>query len=117
MEVQVFGVKKSADTRKALRFFAERRVRTHFVDLAERPASLGELKRFAQKFGVQALVDREGKRFGELGLGVARYSDERWLEKLVDDPGLLRTPLVRRQHKLTIGLAEAEWKAWLEEGA
>ena len=52
MEVQIFGVKKSADTRKALRFFAERRVKTHFVDLNERAASLGELRRFVQKFGL-----------------------------------------------------------------
>ena len=46
VEVQIFGFKKNADTRKALRFFAERRVKTHFVDLAERAASLGELNRF-----------------------------------------------------------------------
>ena len=76
MEVQVFGHKKDSETRKALRFFAERRVKTHFVDFAERAASLGELKRFAQKFGVQALVDREGKRFAELGLRSALYGDE-----------------------------------------
>ena len=48
MEVQIFGVKKSADTRKALRFFAERRIKTHFVDLNERAASPGELKRFVE---------------------------------------------------------------------
>ena len=46
--VQIFGTKKSSDTRKAQRFFAERRVAVHFVDLAERAASLGELRRFAQ---------------------------------------------------------------------
>ena len=68
MEVQVFGTRKNADTRKALRFFAERRIRTHFVDLAERAASLGELRRFAQKFGVTALIDRDSRRFVELGL-------------------------------------------------
>ncbi len=112
MEVQIFGVKKSADTRKAQRFFAERRVRVHFVDLAERPASPGELRRFAQKFGVGALVDRESRRFQELGLAHARYSDDRWLEKLMDEPLLLVMPLVRFQHKLTIGLAEPEWKEW-----
>ena len=50
MEVQIFGVRKSADTRKALRFFAERRIRTHFVDLQEWPASPGELRRFVQRF-------------------------------------------------------------------
>ena len=86
LEVQIFGIRKSADTRKALRFFSERRIKTHFVDLLERPASLGELRRFAQKFGVAALVDRDSKRFGELGLHYAQLSDERWLEKL--DGGL-----------------------------
>ena len=78
----MFGVRKSADTRAALRFFAERRVKVHFVDLNERAAAVGELRRFAQKFGVTALIDRESRRFGELGLGAARLSDERWLEKL-----------------------------------
>ncbi len=53
MEVQIFGVRKSAGTRKALRFFAERRVKTHFVDLQVRAASVGELRRFAQKFGIE----------------------------------------------------------------
>jgi arsenate reductase-like glutaredoxin family protein len=112
VEVQIFGPKKSAETRKALRFFAERRVRTHFVDLAERAAALGELRRFAQKFGVAALIDRDSKRFAELGLGPARYSDDYWLTKLADEPMLLRVPLVRFQHKLTIGVDETAWKEW-----
>ena len=112
MEVQIFGVKKSADTRKAQRFFAERRVKVHFVDLAERPAALGELRRFAQKFGVAALLDRDSRRFAELGLAPARYSDDRWLEKLVEEPMLLVMPLVRWQHKVTVGLAEGTWKEW-----
>src|SRR5438093_8523658 len=102
MDVQIFGVRKSADTRAALRFFAERRITTHFVDLNERAASPGELRRFAQKYGVQALVDREAKRFAELGLGSARLSDERWLEKLALEPLLLRMPLVRHQQLLTV---------------
>jgi arsenate reductase-like glutaredoxin family protein len=113
MEVQIFGHKKDPDTRKAQRFFAERRVKVHFVDLAERAAAPGELKRFVQKFGVEALIDREGKRFAERGLRTALYGEARWLELLADDPGLLKTPLVRWQHKLSIGAAEAEWKQWL----
>ena len=113
MEVQIFGVKKSADTRKAQRFFAERRVKTHFVDLLERAASPGELRRFAQKFGVEALVDRSSRRFAELGLGPSRYGDERWLQILAEEPLLLVMPLVRWQHQLTIGAAEETWRAWV----
>ncbi|MSR06545.1 MAG: arsenate reductase [Gemmatimonadetes bacterium] len=113
MEVQVFGSKKSADVRKALRFFAERRIKTHFMDFAERSPSPGELKRFGQKFGVRNLVDRESKRFVELGLAHAMLSDDRWIEKLCDEPMALRQPLVRCQHKLTVGLAEEEWLGWI----
>jgi arsenate reductase-like glutaredoxin family protein len=113
VEVQVFGVRKSADTRAALRFFAERRIKVHFVDLAERAASKGELSRFVQKFGIEAILDRESKRFQELGLGPARYSPDRWLEKLVEEPKLLRVPLVRYQNQLTVGPAESTWKQWL----
>ena len=114
MEVQIFGVKKSADTRKALRFFAERRIKTHFVDLNERAASPGELRRFVEKFGPDALIDRDGKRFAELGLRQAIYSPQRWIEKLADEPLLLRVPLVRFGSRLTIGLDEPEWKRWAD---
>ena len=112
MEVQIFGIRKSSETRKALRFFAERRVKAHFVDLQERAATPGELRRFAQKFGIQALVDRESRRFGDLGLGAARLSDDRWLEKLAEEPLLLKMPLVRHQQQLTIGDAEVTWREW-----
>jgi arsenate reductase-like glutaredoxin family protein len=113
MDVQIFGVKKSPETRKALRFFAERRVRTHFVDLQERAAARGELLRFAQKFGVAALVDEESRRFADLGLRTARYGDERWLDILIDEPLILKMPLVRHGNALTIGAAETTWKSWL----
>ena len=113
MDVQIFGVKKNADTRKALRFFAERRIKTHFVDLMERAASRGELTRFAQKFGVSALVDESARRYDELGLRTARYGDDRWLEILTGDPLLLKMPLVRYGNALTVGSAETTWKSWL----
>ena len=112
MEVQIFGVKKSADTRKALRFFSERRIKTHFVDLNERAASLGELRRFAQKFGVGALIDQNSVRYQELGLKHARMSDETWLDKLADEPLMLKVPLVRSGNSFTVGLEEKVWKEW-----
>src|SRR5437870_10263929 len=95
MEVQIFGIRKSAATRAALRFFAERRVKVHFVDLNERAASPGELKRFVQKFGLDRLIDTASRRYEELGLRHARLSDEHWLERLSIEPLLLRVPLVR----------------------
>ena len=113
LQVQIFGTKKNSNTRKALRFFAERRVKTHFVDLGERAASLGELRRFSQKFGVEKLVDRESKRFAELGLRQAIYGEEKWLSILIDEPFILQQPLVRCANQVCIGVNEAEWKGWL----
>ena len=113
MEVQIFGTRKSTDTRKALRFFAERRVKTHFVDLNERAASRGELTRFVQKFGIGALIDQSSRRYAELGLAHARLTDDRWLERLVDEPLLLQQPLVRNANQLTIGAAEETWLEWM----
>jgi len=114
MEVQIFGTNKSQDTKKAQRFFAERRVKVHFVDLKERAASKGELQRFSQKFGLTALIDKHSRRYQELGLGVVRYGDDKWFETLVEEPQVLVQPLVRWQHKVTIGLAEDEWRQWIE---
>ena len=112
-QVQVFGVKKSADTRKALRFFAERRVKAHFVDFGVRGPALGELRRFAQTFGTAALVDRNAARFADLGLRAAQLSDDRWLDTLVAEPLLIRMPLVRFGNQLSVGPDEATWRSWL----
>lgn len=115
MEVQIFGLKKSAETRKALRFFSERRIRTHFVDLAEREIAEGELQRFIQRFGLEALIDRNSKRYDQLGLRHAQTSASRWIERLIAEPALLQLPLVRRLGQpsdLAVGASEDTWKKW-----
>lgn len=113
LEVQVFGTQKNQETRRALRFWSERRVKVHFVDLKERAASKGELQRFVQKFGLTALIDLASPRYAALGLGAARLSDERWMLLLTEEPFLLVQPLTRCGSRLSIGLAEDEWKAWV----
>lgn len=114
MEVQVFGTQKSQDTRRALRFWSERRVKVHFVDLKERAASKGELQRFVQKFGLTPLIDKTSRRYQDLGLGASRLPDERWLSLLTEEPLLLMQPLTRFGGKLTIGMHEAEWQGWVD---
>lgn len=113
MEVQVFGTRKCSETRKALRFFKERRIRTHLVDLKERAASPGELRRFAERFGAEALLDREGKAFRDRGLHVAHLPESRILPLLADEPELLVTPLVRSGNRLTVGWDEGRWREWV----
>jgi arsenate reductase (glutaredoxin) len=118
MEVQIFGIKKSAETRKALRFFSERRIRTHFVDLDEKAMSEGELQRFIQRFGLDALIDRDSKRYDELGLRTAQPSQARWLQRLAEEPRLLIMPLVRRLGQpqgLSVGSAEKTWLEWIKQ--
>jgi arsenate reductase len=112
--VQIFGFKNCADTRKAQRFFSERRVPVHFVDLDERPAAAGELRRFQEKFGASALIDRNAKRFRDLGLRVSGDSPERLVQRALTEPRLLRTPLVRFGSRLAIGHQAEEWRQWLE---
>lgn len=80
----------------------------------EKPASLGELRRFAQKYGVMSLVDKDSKRFAELGLRYAQLSDDRWLQKLSEEPLLLRIPLVRNANQLAVGADEGTWTSWMD---
>jgi arsenate reductase-like glutaredoxin family protein len=112
MDVQIFGTRKSTETKKALRFFSERGVKVHFVDLGERPIARGELRRFVERFGVEALIDRGARRFAQLGLAAAPPSTGPWLERLLAEPLLLRQPLVRCQDRLSVGLDEGEWTSW-----
>ena len=114
MSIQIFGFRDCPATRKAQRFFSERRIAVHFVDLDERPASRGELRRFAERFGPAALIDREGARFKALGLRVSGDSPQRLLERALAEPRLLRTPLVRNGGKVTVGEAGGDWQGWLD---
>lgn len=114
MDVQVFGVQNDASTRKALRFFKERRVKVHFVDFKQRTPSPGELRRFFDRFGEERLIDRSAKRFAALGLQAAYYGNERWLEIACEEPLILSMPLVRSGNRLAVGHDEAAWKALLD---
>jgi arsenate reductase-like glutaredoxin family protein len=68
-----------------------------------------------QKFGVDRLLDREGRRFQDLGLQAARLPDDRWLDKMCLEPEILTLPLARWGKYLTVGAAEADWKDWIDE--
>jgi arsenate reductase len=112
--VQIFGTKKCAETRKAERFFKERGVRVHSVDLAQKGMSLGELRNVAARVGgVEKLIDREGKRYLERGLKYSAPTGPRIETMLAEDPLLLRTPIVREGGRATVGYAADVWQAWI----
>ncbi len=110
--IQVFGRNDSQATRRALRFFKERRMGISFVDLARRPPAPGELRRFSQRHGARALLDEDGKAYRDAGLGYLRMTDDEILARLLADPRLLRLPLVRNGPEVTVGLDEEAWRGW-----
>jgi len=111
---QLFGTKKCADTRKAERFFKERGISIHAIDLAQKGLSPGELRSVASRVGgVEALIDREGKRYVDKGLKYAAPTGPRIEKLLVEDPLLLRTPIVRAEGGATVGYAPEVWNAWI----
>jgi arsenate reductase-like glutaredoxin family protein len=112
--VQVFGRDDSADTRAAQRFFRERRVTVHFVDLRRKPIAAGELRRFIERLGAPALADTGSKAWTSKGLGYLRMDDMELAERLLTDQRLLRLPLVRAGNRFAAGRDEAAWKAMLD---
>jgi arsenate reductase len=111
--VQIFGLKNSQATRAAERFFKERRVEIHFVDLKQKPMSPGEVKRFADRYGLPALLDTEGKAYSDAGLKYLKVSEAELLRRIEQDPKLLRLPLVRAANQLSVGQDENAWAGML----
>jgi arsenate reductase len=111
LSVQIFGLKNSPATRAAERFFKERRVTIHMVDLKQRPMAPGEIKRFIERFGLMGLLDSDGKAYLDAGLKYYRLSDVELLARIERDPNLLRLPLVRGGKLLSVGHHEDAWKA------
>lgn len=117
VNVQVFGVKNSPATRAAERFFKERRVTIHFVDLKQKPMSPGEINRFIARFGLVGLLDRRGKAYEDAGLQYLKPTDSALLARIEQEPKLLNLPLVRSGNKLSIGKDESSWTAMLADNS
>lgn len=112
LSVQIFGHERDQGTRAAVRFFKERRVQIHQVDLTRKPIARGELRRFVERLGARALVDEASKAYHDAGLGYMRLDDAEIVERLLATPALLRLPLVRFANEVAAGRDEAVWKGW-----
>src|SRR5262245_29352816 len=116
LTIQLFGTKKSSDTRAAERFVKERGVALHIGDLSQKGMSAGELRNVAARVGgMEALIDREGKRYIDKGLKYAAPTGPRIEQILIADPLLLRTPIVRAGNRATVGYAPEVWQSWIDE--
>ena len=111
--IQVFGMEDNQATRGALRFFRERRIVVHFVDLRKKPIAAGELRRFTDRLGAAALLDTESRPYREGGLAYLTTDAAGITARLLADARLLKLPLVRYGDDVTAGRDEATWRAWL----
>jgi arsenate reductase-like glutaredoxin family protein len=111
--VQIFGHDRDAGTRAAVRFFKERRISIHQVDVTRKPIAPGELRRFTERLGARALVDETSRAWRDGGLGYLRMDDRELVERLLADSSLLRLPLVRFGNDVAAGRDEATWKGWI----
>jgi Spx/MgsR family transcriptional regulator len=109
MNIQIFGTKKCQDTRKAERYFKERAIPFQFINLAEKGLSKGELNSIKAAVGLEALMDTQGKQYQKRNLKYLIHNVE---EELLNDPLLLKTPIVRNGPKATIGYQPDIWKEW-----
>lgn len=111
--IQVFGMDDSQATRAALRFFRERRIVVHYVDVRKKPIAPGELRRFVDRLGAAALLDTDGRAYREAGLAYLSTDTAGITARLLADVRLIRLPLVRYGDHVTAGKDEATWKMWL----
>ncbi len=111
--IQVFGMEDSNATRAALRFFRERRIVVHYVDLRKKPIAAAELRRFVDRLGSQAVMDTDGRAYRDAGLAYLSTDAAAITQRLLADVRLLRLPLVRYGEDVTAGKADETWKAWL----
>jgi arsenate reductase len=110
--VQIFGHERDQGTRAAIRFFKERRVAIHLVDLRRKPIARGELRRFVERFGARELLDESSKAYRDGGLGYLRMDEAEVVERLLVHQDLLRLPLVRFGDDVAVGRDEATWRRW-----
>ena len=109
MNIQIFGTSKCFDTKKAQRWFKERRISFQFVDLAKYGISAGELKSVKNAVGLEALVNA---KHPDAALIQYLAYDEDKLDKLLENPQLLQTPIVRNGRQATVGYQPDVWSSW-----
>ena len=104
--IQIFGTKKCKDSAKAVRFFKERNIKFHFVDLAEKGISKGELQNISKIIPLPDLIDTDSKEYGRLNLKYMKFDIE---EELLAHPLLIKTPIVRSGKKISCGSDPQAW--------
>ena len=110
MNIQIFGSVKSNDSKKAERWFKERRIKYQFIDLPKKGFSLGEYRSIRQKLGFQELINTQCKAYKDLY--VAYVTPDAAEDKLFENPQLFNMPIVRNGKEVTVGYCPDVWETW-----
>jgi len=111
MNIQIFGVKKCFDTKKAERYFKERKIKYQLIDLNEKGLSKGELQSVKAAVGLSNLIDKEGKEYERLN--IKHILNESVKEELLlKNPKLYKTPIVRNGKNASVGYEPDVWSGW-----
>lgn len=113
-DLQVFTSSKHKVARKAERFFKERGVRYHAVDVRQKSPSPGELRKWVQAFGVDEVIDTQSKAYVEAGLQYFSAGPEDWIERMCRHPEILNLPLVRCGRNLAVGDDPESWGRFVD---
>ena len=112
MNIQIFGTKKSFDTKKAQRYFKERRIKFQVIDLREKEMSKGELQSVMRAAGgLDALIDPKAKDQDTVAL-ITYLAESQKFDKLLENQHVLREPIVRNGKQATVGYEPDTWKTW-----
>ena len=109
MNIQIFGKAKCFDTKKAERYFKERRIKYQFVDILKYGMSRGELNSVKNAVGLDAMADPADQDYP---LFQHLASAEAKLDKLYEVPYLIKTPIVRNGKQATVGYHPEIWQTW-----
>lgn len=112
MNIQIFGTKKSFDTKKAQRYFKERRIKFQFIDLKEKEMSKGELQSVMRAVGgIDAVIDPDAKDQDAVAL-ITYLAESQKFDKLLENQQVLREPIVRNGREATVGYDPDAWSRW-----
>lgn len=113
-QIQIFGRAKSKATRKAQRFFSDRGIAVHDVDVDRKPPSPGELRRFVTAHGVDGVLDSDSAVVRDKGLQYLGGSEDDWIDRMVAEPRMLRLPLVRCGQQVAVGEDPDAWQRFAD---
>ena len=111
MNIQVFGRKKCFDTKKAERYFKERKINFQFIDIDIKGLSKGELNSVKRNISINELINQSSKEYKNLNLDKIRSNDMKE-EILLKNPKLFNSPIVRNGNTATLGYNKEIWDLW-----